>query len=189
MQQVDGRYSAIVDSSKTAWGSLTTPFRLKRKLGSEFMLVHLMREPTAVCWSVLKQKNLRANREGRRLHHYMLRCSWIVLGWWLANLSCDLFGIIYPRHYVRLRYEDLARSPAEALGTLFERLLPDVRWGSDGSGGRDNRHQLYGNKIRRRHITIEHVQEDLKWKVEMPSEYSRVVLPLSYLLRLRYGYS
>ena len=100
-------YSAIIDSSKTAWGSLSTPFRLKRQFGSEFMLVHLVRDPTAVCWSVLKQKDRKANREGRRVPHYLLRCSWMVVGWCLANLSSDLFGHIYPRHYVCIRYEDL----------------------------------------------------------------------------------
>ena len=189
VQQVGGNYSAIVDSSKTAWGSLSVPFRLKRKFGSEFILVHLMREPTAVCWSVLKQKDRRANRDGLRLRHYTLRCGWVVLGWWLANLSCDLFGMIYPRHYLRLRYEDLAHSPAEALRTLFERLLPGTRWCSDEIGTRDNRHQLYGNKIRLRPLSIADVREDLKWKFEMPAEYSRIVLLLSYLLRLRYGYN
>jgi hypothetical protein len=71
---------------------------------------------------------------------------------------------------------------------LLKRLLPDVREYSN-AGARDNRHQLYGNRLRSRHITIKDVEEDLKWKFEMPPEYSRVVLPLSYLLRLRYGYS
>ena len=165
------------------------PFRLKREFGSEFMLVHLVREPTAVCWSVLKQKNRRANRAGRRLPHYALRCGWIVFGWWVANLSCDLFGTIYPRNYVRLRYEDLARSPVEALRTLFERVLSDVCWRCDDPCPRDNRHQLYGNNVRLRSVTVADVKEDLKWKFEMPSEYSRLVLSLSYLLRLRYGYS
>src|SRR5262245_5883035 len=182
-------YSAIIDSSKTAWGSLTRPFRLKRQFGSEFMLVHLVRDPTAVCWSVLKQKNRKADREGRSVPHYLLRCIWVVVGWYLANLSSDLFGLIYPRHYVRVRYENLAREPAKILNKLFERLLPGAHWSAAGVGCRDNRHQLHGNKARLRHIPIEDVKEDLKWKVEMPSEYSKVVLPLSYLMRLRYGYS
>jgi sulfotransferase family protein len=187
--QGSGRYSAIIDSSKTAWGSLSMPFRLRRKFGTNFILLHLVRDPTAVCWSVLKQKNLRANRKGRKLHHYSLRCSWTMLGWWLANLSCELFGMIYSCHYVRLRYEDIVHSPPETLCSLFETLLPNVRWRPGDIDFYDNRHQLHGNKTRRRIKSVEDVKEDLKWKVEMPSEYSKVVLPLSYLLRLRYGYS
>jgi hypothetical protein len=188
MQRLGGRYLAIVDSSKTAWGSFSRPFRLKRKYGSEFMLVHLVREPTAVCWSVLKQKKRKANRKGRTAPHHGIRCSWVVLGWWLANLSCEAFGIVYPRHYVRLHYEDLAKLPARALILLFERLLPGVCWSADNVGNLGNRHQLYGNKIRWQFLTIDQVQEDRQWIYMMPPEYSRLVQLLSYLLRLRYGY-
>ena len=188
MQRADGQYSAIVDSSKTAWGSFSAPFRLKRRFGSEFMLVHLMRQPAAVCWSVLKKKDRRAKREGRRPYHYTLRCGLTVVAWSIANLSCEVFGLMYPRHYVRLRYEDLVHSPAEVLGALFERVLPDVRWSFVEASARDNRHQLYGNSVRRKQLAIEDVKEDLKWKSEMPPEYSRVILALSYPLRLRYGY-
>jgi hypothetical protein len=181
-------YSAIIDSSKTAWGSLSVPFRLKRQFGSEFMLVHLVRDPRAVCWSVLKQKDRKANREGRSVPHYVVRCSWMVVGWYLANLSSDLFGLIYPYHYVRIRYEDLAREPAKTLDKLFERLLPGAHWSGEGIGGRDNRHQLHGNKARLRHIPLEDVKEDLKWKAEMPIAYSKIISRLSHLFRLRYGY-
>ena len=99
---------AIINSSKTAWGSLSKPFHLKRKFGSEFVLVH-------ISWSVLKKKNRRAKREGRTSLRYTLRCGSTVLAWSVANLSCELFGLIYPRQYVRLRYEDLVSSPREAL--------------------------------------------------------------------------
>ena len=37
-------------------------------------------------------------------------------------------------------------------------------------------------------LAIADVKEDLKWRSEMPPEYSRVILALSYSLRLRYGY-
>jgi hypothetical protein len=188
MQRTDGQYSAIVDSSKTAWGSFGAPFRLKRRFGSEFMLVHLMRQPTAVCWSVLKKKSRRAKREGRTPYHYALRCGLTVVAWSIANLSCELFGLLYPRQYVRLRYEDLVHSPAEVLGTLFERILPDVRWSFVEASAHDNRHQLYGNSVRHHQLAIADVKEDLKWRSEMPPEYSRVILALSYPLRLRYGY-
>jgi Sulfotransferase family len=188
VHQAGNRYSALVDSSKTAWGSLCTPFRLKREFGPDFMMVHLTREPRAVCWSVLKQKNRRAKRSKRRLPHYVLRCSWVVLGWWLANLSCDLFGIIHPRHYLRLRYEDFVRFPIETLRSLYETLLPDARWEYCEPSVRDNRHQLHGNNVRYRDITISDLKEDLKWQREMPAEYSRVVSSLSYLLCVRYGY-
>jgi sulfotransferase family protein len=188
MQRADGRYAAIIDSSKTAWGSFTTPFRLRRRYGSDFTLVHLMRQPAAVSWSVLRKKNRRARKEGRRPAHYMLRCGFAVAAWSIANLSCELFGFLYPRQYVRLRYEDLVHAPAEALQSLFRKVLPGVTWSFDDANMRDNRHQLHGNSVKRHQLGITDVKEDLKWQSEMPPEYSRVVLALSYLLRLRYGY-
>lgn len=188
LQKVGGQYAAIVDSSKTAWGSSSSPFRLKRKFGSDFLLVHLTRHPMGACWSVLKRSDRKAKKEGRKPYPYVLRCSWTVLGWSVANLSCELFGLIYPRNYVRLRYEDLVRSPAKVLHSLFEKVLPDISWSFEDASTRHNRHQLYGNTVRYRPPAIEDVKEDLKWKTEMPREYSRVVLALSYLLRVRYGY-
>src|SRR5262245_14019467 len=59
LQRFGGQYGAIIDSSKTAWGSLGLPFQLERGYKSNFTLVHLVREPAAVCWSVLKVKSRR----------------------------------------------------------------------------------------------------------------------------------
>ena len=188
MQQGGGQYEAIIDSSKTAWGSFTAPFRLKRRFGSQFTLIHLMRQPAAVCWSVLRKKTRRAKKEGRRPYHYTLRCGFAVAAWSIANLSCELFGLLYPRQYIRLRYEDLAHSPAESLQSLFQRALPGVVWSLDDADTRDNRHQLHGNSVKRQQLAISDVKEDLEWQSEMPPEYSRVVQALSYPLRLRYGY-
>jgi hypothetical protein len=150
--------------------------------------VHLMRDPVAVCWSALKQKERRAQRQGHRLRFRRLRCAWIVVGWWLANLACDLFGLIHPRDYLRLRYEDLVRAPEGELRKLSRLLLPDVDWGTDAAVA-DNRHQLHGNKVRLRQLTVADVREDLKWRHEMPSAYARIVLVLTWPLRWRYGYA
>ena len=188
IQRTDGKYAAIIDSSKTAWGLFTTPVRLRRSFGSDFVLVHLMRQPAAVCWSVLKKKTRRAKKEGRGSFHYTLRCGSTVAAWSLANLGCELFGLMYPRQYVRLRYEDLVSSPAETLNALFDKILPGVTWSFADANTKENRHQLYGNSVKHHQLTIADVKEDLKWKVEMPPEYSRVVLALSSLLRWRYGY-
>jgi hypothetical protein len=188
MENANGKYAAIVDSSKTAWGSFGTPFRLRRSFGRDFVLVHLMRQPAAVSWSVLRKKSRRAKREGREPLHYTLRCGATVAAWSLANLACEVFGLLYPSQYYRLRYEDLVRDPEETLRALFKKVLPGVRWSFTEPDLRDNRHQLYGNSVKHHQLAIADVKEDLKWQTEMPPEYSRVVLALSYPLRLRYGY-
>ena len=112
-----------------------------------------------------------------------------MFAWWISNLSCELFRLIYPRRYLRLRYEDLVRSPKATLQNLLATLLPEIPPNIGEIGMSDNRHQLYGNSIRFRQLSLSDLQEDLKWKTEMPVEYSRIVLPLSYFLRVRYGYA
>jgi hypothetical protein len=187
IRNVGDRYSAIVDSSKTAWGALSSPFRLRRAFDKDFILVHLTRQPAGACWSVLKKKSLKAKAE-RRLYSDTLRCGWTVLGWSIANLSCELFGLMYPNQYVHLRYEDLVHAPIAEIRDLLAKVLPGVSWRFGESGESNNRHQLYGNAVRYRPPTIESVREDLKWKTEMPRQYFRVVWCLSLPLRLRYGY-
>jgi hypothetical protein len=188
MRKAEGRYAAIVDSSKTAWGLFLTPFRLRRRFGAKFMLVHLTRQPTGVCWSVLKKKNALAQRKGHAPPHYMLPCAWSVLGWSFANLSCELFGLVCPRQYLHLRYEDLVRFPPNALEALFARLLPGISSSFVEPDARDNRHQLHGNAVRNQRLVIGDVREDVRWESEMPPQYARIILGLSALLRWRYGY-
>jgi hypothetical protein len=137
---------------------------------------------------VLRKKSRRAEIEGRKPYHYALRCGSTVAAWSLANLSCEAFGIAYPRQYVRVRYEDFVRTPTEVLQGLFQQVLPGTGWTYVNANMRNNRHQLYGNSVKRHQLGIADVKEDLIWQTEMPPEYSRVISALSYPLRLRYGY-
>lgn len=188
LQRAGDEYFAIVDSSKTAWGCFTNPLRLRRKFGSNFILIHLTREPLGACWSILRKRHRKSLHQGSVTYPLLLRCGWTVLGWSLANLSCELYRLIYPGQYVHIRYEDLAREPGVELQALFTRVLPGVCWCFGGVRGGDNRHQLYGNSVRYLPLTIEDIKEDLKWKTEMPRECARAALFLSFPLRLRYGY-
>ena len=79
------------------------------------------------------------------------------------------------------------RAPIEEMGTLLASVLPQLRWSGDLSGS-DNRHQLFGNSVRYRPLSLEAIREDLRWKTEMPREQTLLVLRLTSLLRLRYGY-
>jgi hypothetical protein len=188
LRHMDGRYAAMVDSSKTAWGSLSSPFRLRHKLGPDFQLIHLVRDPRAVFWSVLKQKSRRARRHGAKPPHHALLGIWTMTGWLAANVTCELFGRLYPEAYMRVRYEDLARAPVDVLHAVCARLSPTIGWSSDKIGTGKNRHQLYGNKMRQQQLSLSEVKEDLKWKTEMPKAYSHGVMPVSFPLRRRYGY-
>ncbi|HUU24982.1 MAG TPA: hypothetical protein VMW68_05395 [Methyloceanibacter sp.] len=88
-------HSMMVDSSNTAWGEALSPFRLRRAFAEDFQLVHLVRDPRAVCWSITKDEIKRADREGGRAK-ILRRCFVGATGWITANLACELFGWLYP---------------------------------------------------------------------------------------------
>ena len=95
---------------------------------------------------------------------------------------------MYPQAYIRVRYEDVARSPRESIEQLVQRLLPGHAWQLAEIGLQDNRHQLYGNRMRRRPVSFANVREDVRWTSQMPAAYRRLVEWLSWFLRGRYGY-
>jgi hypothetical protein len=104
----------------------------------------------------------------------------------VANLACELFGRLYPGQYLRVSYEDVASSPREALRELFEAISPDlpVRLAEPEASG--NRHQIYGNRMRRQRLRFAGVELDDGWKSEMAPRYRRLAAVLSWPLRLRY---
>ena len=177
-------HAILVDSTKTAWRSAAVPFRLARALQPNFQLVHLVRDPRAVAWSGVKK----AGRRGAR-PLLPLRSASAVLGWWIANLACELFAWSHPERYVRLRYEDLARSPGEAMRGLFADLVPGSEWCAAAIGVNDNRHQLYGNRMRAAKLSLAEVREDAGWQRDMPRLYRALVSLLTAPLRWRYGYA
>jgi Sulfotransferase family len=177
-------YKLMIDSSKTSWGAASAPFALRRRLGDEFQLIHIVRDPRAVCWSTIR----RSNRIGSRLTNNFLRASWTTLGWWAANLTCEAFGRLHPTQYFRIRYEDLVRSPQKELHLVFERISIGSENSITQPRSNDNRHQLYGNRMRHRQVSLADVEEDARWKMEMPAACRRTVSWLSWPLRWHYGY-
>ena len=177
-------HAILIDSTKTAWRSAAVPFRLAGALGGDLALVHLVRDPRAVAWSGVKK----AGRRGAR-PLLPLRSASAALGWWIANLACEAFGAKYPDRYVRLRYEDLARAPDDQMQGLFVKLVPQSRWSADGIGANDNRHQLYGNRMRAANLSLAGVREDAAWQRDMPRLYRSLVSLLTAPLRWRYGYA
>jgi hypothetical protein len=130
LEHVKGKYAILCDSSKTAWGSITAPFRLRRLLGQRFFLLHLVRDPRAVSWSAMRLPLIKTRRKHKptpieqALSRPIPRCVRTAAGWWVANLTCELFARLYPGQYLRLSYEDLASSPRETLRALFQAVSP-----------------------------------------------------------------
>ncbi len=176
-----GDYGFLVDSSKTAWGSFGAPFTLQRTLGDRFHLVHLVRDPRGVCWS-----NAGGTRKRGVVALPVLQHLKTSLGWWAANLSCEIFRWLRPSRYTRVRYDDMARSHQSVL----QRLLGTLSNGDAASGtkGTNNRHQLYGNHNRYKSFRPAEISEDVRWKTAMPRAQQVLVKALTWPLRRRYGY-
>ena len=126
------RYDLMVDSTKTALGHALAPFRLRRALGADFLLVHLVRDPRAVAWSAIKKTERRNMIVNRPLY-----CARVALAWSAANLACETFGRFYPTQYLRLRYEDFVAAPRETL----ERNFPTRVTGREMALGDLGRHR------------------------------------------------
>ena len=179
-EHVSGRYPVMVDSSKTAWGCFLMPLRLRKHLGQDFFLVHIIRDPRAVCWSTIKK--LRRGMPS-------VRCLRTAIGWTLANLSCEIFGWLSPDQYLRVSYEDLTQDTENVLRRIFDRLSLRASTNLDGSSGTaDNRHQLYGNRTRRKPLAPYALKQDIAWKIAMPRRYRLLAGGLCWPLGFKYGY-
>jgi hypothetical protein len=183
---VSADYRVMVDSSKTAWGSLSIPLRLFRKLGQNFVLVHLVRDPRGVCWSYMRTP-WRPNKASRPLAPKTgaLRAA---IGWIAANLACELFRWRQPENYVRVRYEDLIQTPAEVIEEILRRVSLASPISLKPNDAKDNRHQLYGNAMRFRPLSVPDLKEDVAWKTLMPRGYRLLIRSLCWPLYRRYGY-
>jgi hypothetical protein len=182
LNHLSPNFSVMVDSSKTAWGSALMPFRSRRDLGDDFLLVHLVRDPRGVCWSTIR--TLRRRKKGGR---ELGRCLRTIFGWMFANLACEAFGLIHPNHYLWLRYEDMVGAPQNVLAPVFGKvaLKPSSL---ESLAKYDNRHQLHGNRMRFKAVSLADLKEDIAWKSKMPLAYRRLTLLLSWPLNARYGY-
>ncbi len=191
LDQASSQYRLLVDSSKTAWGATGAPFRLRRKLGRDFHLLHVVRDPRGVSWSNAGgawRKRAEKLPTSLRPISVALRHVRTALGWSVANLSCEIFARLYPVQYSRVRYEDFTAAPAETLGAVFGQVAPDAGWELAALNKRTNRHQLYGNKSRYRALSPATLHEDRRWKIELPARQRRLVSVLTWPLRTRYGY-
>jgi hypothetical protein len=187
LEYVTSTQRLLVDSSKTAWCEALLPFKLRHTLKDDFQFVHLVRDPRAVCWSVTRDENKRAERLNEK-PHIVRRCFIGASGWLFANLVCEIFRWRYPKQYILVRYEDLVRSPQTVLESLFQRFSPGRVVDLDHPADSDNRHQLYANRARRTSLSLSDVREDEAWKGALPSNWRRLVKLLDGILARRYGY-
>jgi hypothetical protein len=186
LAHLSDQYAVMVDASKTAWGSFLMPFRLRQRLGSDFLLVHLVRDPRAVCWSTIRTSQ--RHQDTGLLSAPVVRCLRTAIGWTVANVACEIFGWRYRENYVRVHYEDLARSPREVLRSILARVAVEAPASLERAESLDNRHQLYGNSMRFKSLPPEEVKEDVAWRSDMPKGVGCLATSLCWPLGAKYEY-
>jgi hypothetical protein len=66
--------------------------------------------------------------------------------------------------------------------------LPGAEWRPEDIGTGDNRHQLYGNRLRAHSLSLAEIEEDTAWKTDMRAGSRALVSALTLPLRSRYLY-
>lgn len=185
LEHVSASYRVMVDSSKTAWGSVAMPFRLRQKLGKDFILVQIVRDPRGVCWSAMRTPW--KPEKGPQSPAIAVALG-VCAGWLAANLACEAFRLRHPGNAMRVRYEELVNAPEEVIGKILGRAGLTPPPNLKGIAESDNRHQLHGNPMRFKPISPTDLKEDVAWRTAMPRFYRRLVGVLCWPLLRRYGY-
>ena len=178
--------AVIVDSSKHAVRALS----LLCLTGLDVRLIHLVRDPRGVAWSLSKstRRDLEAGLDKDRPSKPVSRTA----GAWLRQnaLAMAVYSRFPRDRRVRVRYEDFANHPAETLARISE--MAGVDFSEVGRKVVDRcpltiEHTIAGNPMRmKRSFTIEY---DSRWKEALASRKRLVVSAITLPLLLAYGYA
>ncbi|MEJ7842711.1 MAG: sulfotransferase [Rubrobacter sp.] len=170
----------VIDSSKSPMYA----YVLGRVPEVELYVVHLVRDPRSVQYSLLKRK---AEEHGGYLKHNSVKGS---LAWDTLNLVAE--GIWRdPRRYVRLRFEDFVSEPrgvVERILDMTQEKVERLPFTSTGEVELHPTHSRGGSPSRFETGTIE-LRVDETWKQKMKPSDKAVVTALTRPLLSRYGYS
>ena len=167
------RSRVVVDSSK----SPTVGRILDATPGVDLHVLHVVRSPAASGYS-----RARVNPRYRTLTHALLWDSW--------NAAIELLWGRRPARYLRLRYEDFAERPQEAIGAIAALIGENQAaspFSTSGSVAIEPTHNVAGNQMRFSTGTIA-IRRDDAWLTQSPPGDRRTIERLSWPLRLRYGY-
>ncbi len=177
----------IVDSSKSCRCATHRLRLLARHVGLPLKVIHLVRDPRAVMWSICRGSNTRL--EQGSAHRAFGGAARGMLSWILANLTVEQFRLQTPEVGVfRVRYEDLASDPRQSLEAIGRFLGLDMRMVLDRlEGGEpfDPGHGVGGNRMRRKGNIV--MRFDAEWQEKLPGT-TRAFARVGWPLMRCYGY-
>lgn len=175
----------VVDSSKLPGRA----FALAATPGVQLTVVHVVRDPRGVAWS-LKKGFLRQVEAGVQRELRPKPLLYTALRWTIVNLAAErLCRRVGPDRSLRVRYEDFVADPQPVLREILARVdHEDARQpASIPAGPMRPQHQVAGSRHRMQPEIV--LRQDEVWKKVMP-RFQRwlVTLVCAPLLR-RYGYA
>lgn len=172
----------VVDSSKIP----STPYLLLAAEGIDLVTVHLVRDSRGVAHSWQRKKR-RPEVTGKEA--YMPRGGPVTSSrkWAIHNAAMEPVAARSPRH-LRIRYEDLARRPAETVAGILDLAGIDADLPiDDGTVAFTGNHTASGNPLRFKEGPID-VRLDDEWVRAMPASHWLVTTALTWPALRRYGY-
>jgi hypothetical protein len=173
----------VVDSNKIPGRG----FLLASTPGLEVYLVHLVRDPRAVVFSMTKsiKRTLEGGVQKDLEPKPLIRTA---LRWLIVNLAAEMLSArLGPKRAVRVRYEDFVADPRASLSRVLAlvgrgaELLPDGR-----TVPIRPLHQVSGSRHRMQKNLL--IDEDEAWQGSMSPARQAIVAAICAPLLRRYGY-
>jgi len=185
--RVSGK-NVIVDNSHQPSQALV----LARLPDIQLKILHLVRDSRAVAFSNARTKP--ASDSGRARMHFPVKgavtsaLAWSWRNFWAARIAgLSRNGL----QYARLRYEDLIRSPADALARTLAQLgfpAQDFSFINGTTLKLGGNHALSGNTVKFNSGTVT-LRLDDEWRHVMAQRDQRMVTLLTQPLMRQFGYS
>ena len=171
----------IVDSSKSGWYG----YVLKMIPQFKLYVVHIIRDPCGVCYSLQKHK-LKKNPQSQWYNPVHASVSWD-----LKNLAVEYLLNSHNASYLRIRYEDFCVNPKLAIQSLLKFVQEETRelpFIDDFTVQMKKNHLLTGSPSSRSKIGTVKLQLDEQWKQEIKLTDKNLITSLTFPLLKKYGY-
>ena len=182
-------HAILIDSTKTAWRSAAVPFRLASALGGRLHARASGARPA--------RRRLVRGEEGRQARRPPAAAAALGFGGTRLVDREPRLRAVRARNIPTAMCASATRISPARLATRCRACSPSSCLGPSGPPRRsarcDNRHQLYGNRMRAANLSLAEVREDAAWQRDMPRLYRVARLaphraaPLALRLRLSRG--
>jgi hypothetical protein len=178
----------LVDSSK----SPLIPFLLHTNTNLGVKVIHIVRDPRAVAYSMSRVKPSLERKNGRERNIQQLNTFSTTWRWITWNLLFEFLALV-GLSVLRVRYEDLVQKTDQELsriGNFIGRTLECDEYATLSNHKFELKtcHNVAGNPMRFKTGMVD-LALDIKWQKNMSRTQSTFVKVMTWPLMLSYGYS